>query len=348
MNQTASPLDFERIYVIENFDTTAGLCAHITYALNGIKLALAKNWLPVIRFDRADDPLFDAEHGDNIWDYFFEPPFGSTYRDISEMVEAGDLDPARLIGLSDLAPPGVDLVRFQWELHMGRGLFREFDRIATFAYGEVGLAGEALAAWMEHKRSIGREFTSKYVRVRPHVLAKVENFSQRHFHGRWVIGVHIRGTDFRYAFPTPPERYLDALDRILREDPAAIVFLATDQRQYHEIFRERYGERMISSDCARSDDATAPHLAPDAQPYQAGEEALVDCMLLSRTNHLLKCAAAGGEFALYFNPDLGCTDFALDSAPVPKHKKKTAFARWTTPDRPRESRLRRWLKTSVG
>ena len=35
---------------------------------------------------------------------------------------------------------------------------------------------------------------------------------------------------------------------------------------------------------------------------------LIDCLLLSRTNYLLKCTSAVGEFAFYFNPRLTGTD----------------------------------------
>ena len=36
-------------------------------------------------------------------------------------------------------------------------------------------------------------------------------------------------------------------------------------------------------------------------------------MLLSKCSHILKGAAAVGEYGLWFNPTLECTDFALES-----------------------------------
>jgi hypothetical protein len=64
-------------------------------------------------------------------------------------------------------------------------------------------------------------------------------------------------------------------------------------------------------------------------PYRLGEEALIDCLLLARTQHLVKCAASAGEYALYFNADLGCTDLALESVWTPPRKGAMAgFLRW--------------------
>ena len=57
----------------------------------------------------------------------------------------------------------------------------------------------------------------------------------------------------------------------------------------------------------------SPHFASGVGNYRKGEEMLVDMLLMSRTDLLLKGAAAGGELALWFNPELECIDFALES-----------------------------------
>ena len=323
--------DYDRIFLVENFDESAGLCAHITFALNGIKFALEKNWLPVIRFDRRSDALYDPEYGSNVWDYYFEPPLGYTYADVRACVDAGEIHASQLLSFEDLVPPGVTPLSYQMDLHHGKGLFRGFDRIATFAYGERRRSKEHLQRWMAQHRALGREFTSKFIRVKTHVLDKVENFFEHHMRGKRVFGAHVRGTDLDYALPAFPSRYFEVLDGALAEDPEALLFLATDQEQFHRLFLERYGERVLSCDCTRSRNATAPHLAGGVRPYQLGEDALIDCLLLARTQHLLKCAASAGEYALYFNAELSCTDFALGSAWTPPTKEAepiAGFLRW--------------------
>jgi hypothetical protein len=331
MQETRSLRDYDRIFLVENFDESAGLCAHITFALNGIKFALEKNWLPVIRFDRPSDALYDPEYGSNVWDYYFEPPLGYTHADVRARVDSGEIHGSQLLGLEDLVPPGVTPLSYQMDLHHGIGLFRRFDRIATFSYGERRRSGKRLPRWMARKRALGREFTSRFIRVKSHVLDKVEDFFESHMNGRRVFGAHVRGTDLDYALPAFPSRYFEILDGVLAEEPEALLFLATDQEQYRELFLERYGERVLSYDCTRSRNATAPHLAAGVPPYQLGEEALIDCLLLSRTQHIVKCAASAGEYALYFNPDLDCTDLALESAWTPHTKEGrpvAGFLRW--------------------
>jgi len=38
--------------------------------------------------------------------------------------------------------------------------------------------------------------------------------------------------------------------------------------------------------------------------YRKGEDVLIDTLLLSRVDFLLKCSSSVGEFAIYFNPAL--------------------------------------------
>jgi hypothetical protein len=64
----------------------------------------------------------------------------------------------------------------------------------------------------------------------------------------------------------------------------------------------------------RSDNDVAAFELENGSPYKKGEDVLIDTLLLSRTNSIIKCAAAGGEFALWFNENLEVLhDFALES-----------------------------------
>ena len=107
------------------------------------------------------------------------------------------------------------------------------------------------------------------------------------------------------------DKYFEVLDSL--DD--FHVFLATDQSQYVDLFREKYGDdRVITYDSLRSETDVAAFEFEGVSPYKKGEDVLVDTLLLSRTSGLIKCAAAGGEVALWFNENLEVIhDFALES-----------------------------------
>ena len=60
-------------------------------------------------------------------------------------------------------------------------------------------------------------------------------------------------------------------------------------------------------------------MAPDGGGLALATEVLVDSLLLSRTDFLLKCTSAVSEFALYWTPSLinRSFDFCLHEHPLP-------------------------------
>jgi len=291
--------EYERIHVVHNGDPGAGFSALITYALNGVRRAQARGWLPVVEFAGASTPHFyDPERGDNVWEYYFEPIAGVSSATLSQWLQAGTITPEQVHRYSD--EQVVD-----WHVN-------DPERITTF-WGPERVADRR--AWMEAKRRLGREYVGRHLRPKPHILAKARQLEQALIRPRYTLGVHIRGTDFSYARPTALDEYFQAIEgRIeqLRLDDFAI-FLATDQAQFVTAFERRFPGRVVTCDAVRSSNDVAPFKRADVSPYKKGEDVLLDILLLSRCQYLFKSVSAVGEYALWFNPALECTDFALVS-----------------------------------
>jgi hypothetical protein len=133
--------------------------------------------------------------------------------------------------------------------------------------------------------------------------------------------VHIRGTDFAYAEPTEPSSYFRTIDDLVRRNQIESfrVFLATDQSQFVDAFSREFGERLITYSSTRSTSDVPAFLFRDMSPYKKGEDVLMDILLLGKCDFLVKGVSAVGEYALWFNPDLDCVDFALESQYDPTH-----------------------------
>ncbi len=69
---------------------------------------------------------------------------------------------------------------------------------------------------------------------------------------------------------------------------------------------------MLSYATIRSTTRINPKNMNDGRGYQRGEEVLIDALLLSKTNFLLKCTSNVGEVAIYFNPSLKALDLSYD------------------------------------
>jgi len=295
---------FDRFHLIQNVDPDAGFCALMTYALNGVRKAIQNNWLPVVNFDKAGAGYFyDPAYGDNVWDYYFQPVMGVTYADVKQLLDTGAIHPNLI---HSYKPKDI----LDWHVS-------DPERIATFWTKNHP---KDPAAWMAEKRALGREYVAKYIRVKPHITSRIEEFANERIKPQYTIGVHIRGTEFVYAEPTRPEDYFRAVHQLTRHYHLADfkIFLATDQNQYVHMFEQEFGSRIITHPSLRSSSDVAPFKLRKANPYHKGEDVLIDTLLLSKCNYLLKCAAAGGEFALWFGSSLACTDFALESRYNPR------------------------------
>lgn len=292
----------------------------MTYALNGVRWAEKHGRIPVINFDGATTPAFyDPAKGSNVWEYYFEPVASLTSAQAQRAEQAGR------------TTVNMSLEEFGFLHHSDPG------RIATFwSYDRPSDP----AAWMKKKRELGRRYVKSYLRVKPQFHQIVDSFWNSRLAGRPVLGVHIRGSDFNYADTIAPSRYFALLDRYLErlEWSDARIFLATDQSQFVDQFRQRYPDRLVSRECFRAEGEIVPIVIPtDYNNYMKGEEVLVDALLLSRCQHLIKGPAALGEYALWFNPSLTCDDFALecDFDPRTRAAASSAFRKLNLADTPR-------------
>ena len=138
-----------------------------------------------------------------------------------------------------------------------------------------------------------------------------------------MLGVHIRGTD-KYLRPQiEPPQYFAMIDAFLDHAKATngsaqpLIFLATDDKRAVETMRDRYGTRLrMQPGVLRGTGKQAIWKDIDAARAQRkGDEVLLDSLLLSKCDFLLKSMSAVSEFALYFRPALHQNSYDLNMRP---------------------------------
>ena len=133
---------------------------------------------------------------------------------------------------------------------------------------------------------------NKYIKLKEDIVSDINSFIKNEFCGSHVIGVHWRGTD---AGRVKNEIYIDNfskyIDPILKRYPYAKIFICTEENDYLNTFRKRYGERIIYTESFRSNSDIPPHLMKDnprkLHRYKLGREVLIDALLLSKSNTLI-------------------------------------------------------------
>lgn len=156
-------------------------------------------------------------------------------------------------------------------------------------------------------REEGSRLVQKYIKLKPALEKRINAFVDEHFKGNFVIGVHFRGTDKvkREAKPVPFEQVFKEIRSLISQLKTKDykIFVATDEESFLQEVKREFKERVIFSDARRSSDGRAVHFA-SAHSYKTGEEAVIDCLLLSKTSYLLRTASNLSFCSGFFNPNL--------------------------------------------
>ena len=155
-------------------------------------------------------------------------------------------------------------------------------------------------------RERAHELTDRYIKVRPHIQRMIDKFAAKYFTEDTIIGVHYRGTDKSKETPRVP------YGSVYREIAKAIaelphdrykIFVCTDEEEFLQDVAERFPDKILCTNATRSTDKKPIHFSRTDQ-YQLGQEALIDCQLLSRTHLLIRTPSYFSQFAGIFNQNL--------------------------------------------
>lgn len=284
-----------RLHVICERDV--GLFSLIQQVIANIPWALAENRVPVVYF--GSNTCYWTPTGyrgqDTVWEYYFEPL-------VPGCPAAGI--PAPLRELISAHPPSP------WQV----GYPAAGGSFVSSHFGDhPDLSGRALLIpyqWDDPGQDLrhrAREIIDRFVRPRPYIVEKVDDFFTAHLAGRHVIGVHVRGTDatsqaelrpFRQGSLVLP-RYTAEITRLLDLHPDATVFAASDEQASLDYLVRAFGPRVISYGSMRHSGGEAAGKGPTgwimpayiARDRQAaarnGEEAVIEYLLLSRCDYLV-------------------------------------------------------------
>jgi hypothetical protein len=128
----------------------------------------------------------------------------------------------------------------------------------------------------------------------------------KNFKDFFVVGVHFRGTDKkreagRVSFKKIFVEIRKAVDKLPSDGYK--IFVATDEQQFLDEISTEFKDRILYIDAQRSTNGKPVHFA-DKDQYGIGEQAVMDCLLLSHTDFLVRTVSNLSFCTLYFNPTL--------------------------------------------
>jgi hypothetical protein len=153
----------------------------------------------------------------------------------------------------------------------------------------------------DQTRKKAHELITKYIRVKPSIQKKIDDFYQKNMAGKKTIGIHLRGTDKYLEEPVVPlSRYIDKANEI--SHGSMQFFIASDDSKLFEQAKNLLKGKVIYFDSFRA--STNQHMWQNWHPQKArlGEEVLIEAILLSRCDLIIHGFSNVAAAALYFNP----------------------------------------------
>jgi hypothetical protein len=269
-----------------------GFWSDTTHVLGSLLLADLTDRVPVVHWGR--NSLFGDGSGRDAFCTYFAPVSPFTLETLAALPGA-DFFPAKWspanLGSDEIAKwngPGSRL-----------GGIAFLARPETIAVADFYIGVIDLLPWIPRSHrlfgksldAVYRDLASRYLHPRPEILAAVDAFWHAHLAGTEAIAVHVRGTDKVKEMGDLArfnQLYFEYLDRC---DPAWRIFLLTDDTRWVDAFRSRYGDRVVLTDCDRTERNEGLHYLPHTDRTHLGREVIVDVQLA------LRCARFVGNGA---------------------------------------------------
>jgi hypothetical protein len=149
---------------------------------------------------------------------------------------------------------------------------------------------------------------NKYCGIKNEILNKVDSFTERYFKQRKVLGVHYRGADKIVEAPKVEwKTCLDSIKNHINKYPEIrSLFVASAEATFIDFISKEITSIPVyhHDDHVRSHDGTSFHTLSSGSNYEKGEDALINSLLLSRCDYLIRTTSSLSQWSSVFNPDL--------------------------------------------
>jgi len=202
----------------------------------------------------------------------------------------------------------------------------DHDIYRTSRYRKDGLPEEPQYCWdytrmppsvgLNNPSAEGRIHVNRIIRshifIKDSVIDKVNTFFYKHMTDTKILSVHLRATkeDVQVQGIKPFSRFCRRIQKYINHYDKCKVFVATDCSKTLDKLRQKFGCRIIFYDSIRSTNTHPVHYGcyPEGQWQsagpKAGEDALIDCLLLAKGDLMLHGFSNLSACAAYFNPKM--------------------------------------------
>ncbi|MDE6844901.1 MAG: hypothetical protein K2J99_03930 [Lachnospiraceae bacterium] len=149
---------------------------------------------------------------------------------------------------------------------------------------------------------------TRFIHLNTSTEAYIEENIRAVLSGERILGVHVRGTDFKAGFNNhavyvTTEEYIEHTQKAVKLNQYDQIFLATDEEQTITKFKAVFGDMVVWHNVYRSKENTAVGIhcsecSREMHHYKLGLEVLLDMYSLARCDALIACPSGVSFHAL--------------------------------------------------
>lgn len=153
----------------------------------------------------------------------------------------------------------------------------------------------------KRRNELNQTFHKHYI-IDSRILAKANIYD--YLFQKGAIGAHIRFTSHyinkNIEFNNQIKAYTDYIDK----SNYPYVYLATHLKEVEDIFKSKYGSRLIISDHYRNPNTNSDWTSNDTNQLEEDTNVLIDMILLSKCKEIVGGPSNVFYAALWYNPEL--------------------------------------------
>lgn len=157
-------------------------------------------------------------------------------------------------------------------------------------------------------KSFNNYIIEKYIKIKPHIQEKIDTYLENNFDGHYILGVHYRGTDKSCEAPRVSYQEVQAqIQKIINECGYSDykIFIASDELAFFNHMERSFPGMILTYEKSNK----------NRNNYEAGEAALIDCILLSKVNILFRTSSNLSLISTFYNPQLPVIELSQRHAP---------------------------------
>lgn len=265
-----------------------GFWSDVSQVLGSLLLAEITGRVPVTHW--GQNSLFGDGSDRDAFGLYFRPVSDVTLADLSR-IDNATFFPAkwRKDNLTE-----EDVTKWQGSGSRAAAIYF-LNKSETVAINDFYIGVANVAPWIPASHPMhGRPLTAlyrylidKYLHPLPATQAAGDAFFRDNLQGSPFVAVHVRGSD-----KIVEDRNLDAVNQsyftaLAAVDPSWRIFLLTDDENWRTKLTDRFGGRIVTTECQRTESTTGVHYLPSINRVQAGMEVMTDAYLALRADRFI-------------------------------------------------------------